>query len=241
MKILVTGGNGTMGRALREFLPDATYLSHADCDITNDKSLQAAFDTHQPEIVIHAAALTDHQHPDAGQIIQTNIIGTELVSRWCKAFGAKMVYLSTHYVYPGETGNYKETDPTRPIGTYAWSKLAGEGWAQTVPDWLIVRGSWYTPEKVEQWRQRGAFYDAYCNRTGTRAAALAISNLVLGDATGIYNIGGKRRTFAEIAMADNFKGRIPVSERHSVFCPYPFPADSSTNIDKYGAFIAGRH
>jgi dTDP-4-dehydrorhamnose reductase len=236
MKILVTGGNGTMGRALREFLPDATYLSHADGDITNDKSLQAAFDTHQPEVVIHAAALTDHQHPDAGQIIQTNIIGTELVSRWCRAFGAKMVYLSTHYVYPGETGNYKETDSTRPIGTYAWSKLAGEGWAQTVPDWLIVRGSWYGPDKLEKFR-RGALTDAWCNRLVPSVAAMRIAYLVQQGATGTFNIGGKRQTFYQLAGRD----AIPVTRaelRRRI--PYEFPRDSSVCTDKFEAFVAGR-
>jgi dTDP-4-dehydrorhamnose reductase len=241
MKIIVTGGNGTMGRALREFLPDATYMSRQECDIANDKRLQAAFDTHQPEVVIHAAALTDHQHPDAGQIIQTNIIGTELVSRWCKAFGAKMVYLSTHYVYPGETGNYKETDATRPIGTYAWSKLAGEGWAQTVPDWLIVRGSWYGPDKLEKFK-RGALVDAWCNRTTPSDAARQIASLVFGGATGIYNIGGTRQTFRDLAvraLGQSVVGITRAELRRRI--PYDFPKDSSVDTSKFGAFIAGRH
>lgn len=238
MKILVTGGNGTMGRALREFLPDAKYLSRQECDVRNDKQLSEVFNRWTPDVVIHAAAITDHQHPNASEIIETNIIGSELVARWCKAFQAKMVYLSTHYVYPGETGGYKETDKTQPIGVYAWSKLAGEGWAQTVPDRLIVRGSWYTPEKVKLWAAQGAVADALTNRETPPDAAEKIASLVIGAASGIYNIGGRTRSFADIA--ESHHKNIVLVARAQFRGPYAFPKDSSVDTTKYTNFVAGR-
>lgn len=232
-----------MGRALREFLPDALYMGRGDCDVTNDRQLNDVFQREQPQVVIHAAALTDHQHPDAGEIIQTNIMGTELVARYCRAFGAKIVYLSTHYVYPGETGNYKETDLTKPIGTYAWSKLAGEGWAQIVPDWLIVRGSWYTYEtRIRRWL-RAAYTDAFCGREPAAHSARKIEQLVRLGATGTYNIGGPRRSFWRIAVDEGYTpypAELSSPRIQQAGTPYLFPADSSVNTEKYEALVAAR-
>lgn len=240
MKILVTGGGGTIGKALREFLPDALYLSRQECDVTNDRQLNEVFQREQPDAVIHAAAITDHQHPNAAEIIQTNIMGTELVARYCRAFGVKLVYLSTHYVYPGETGNYKETDETRPIGTYAWSKLAGEGWARLPESWLIVRGSWYTEEKLEAWRDH-AVYDACCSRERPSEAASKIAALIRRGASGICNIGYRGencRTFTDILRDEGLVYRA-LAVSSSIPTPYPFPRACCVNTDKYEAFVRG--
>jgi dTDP-4-dehydrorhamnose reductase len=235
--ILVTGGGGVMGQALREFLPDALYLGREACDVRDDRQLNGVFQKYQPELVIHAAALTNHQHPDAGEIIATNVIGTERVARYCRAFNSKIVYLSTHYVYPGETGNYKETDETRPIGTYAWSKLAGEGWAQIVPDFLIIRGSWYTKEKLQSWAS-AVVADAYCSRIQVNWAAEKIATLVNAGASGTYNIGGPRCSFVEILGAHSLSFKTIPREELSKSLPYPFPPDTSVNTDRYDALVS---
>jgi dTDP-4-dehydrorhamnose reductase len=170
-RIAVTGGDGVLGRALREFLPDARFLSRAECDVRDyfdvDRACRGA------DVVIHAAALTDHQHPNAGEIIETNIFGTQNVARWCSVSDAHLLYLSTHYVYEGTRGNYTEHDVVRPIGAYAWSKLAGEDWvAELCPASLVVRGSWYTYRtRVAHWRRNGALTDAFCSREPVESAA----------------------------------------------------------------------
>lgn len=226
-----------MGRALREFLPDAAYLSRQECDVREFGAISeycAGVD-----VVIHTAALTDHQHPNAAEVIETNILGTYNVALACRAQGMKLVYLSTHYVYPGETGNYRETDGVRPIGTYAWSKLAGEAWAMLPDRYLIVRGSWYTYDtRVRHWIEKGALDDAFCSREPARDAAQKIAELVIRDATGIYNIGGPRRSFVEIAESECPDRKVYRKYRHEMTgLPYPFPADSSVNTDKFEALV----
>lgn len=220
-----------MGRALREFLPEARYLSRKDWDVTKVVPLLDI-----PETIVHCAALTDHQHPHAAEIIETNILGTEGVARFCRTWGIKLVYLSTHYVYPGETGNYKEHDVTRPIGTYAWSKLAGEGWAEIVPDHLIVRGSWYSPDKLAK-MAHGALTDAWHNRERPREAAQKIARLIQGDARGVFNIGGTRQTFYELCFAEGLVAKKQTRSELNARIPYPFPVDSSVNTARYDAFI----
>lgn len=245
MRIFVTGGSGTIATALREFLPDAIYLDRAAVDVADDARFDimmraAVIDHGPPAAIIHAGAITDHATPDARALINVNVCGTERIAQWCRVFGVRLVYLSTHYVYPGERGHYRESDALRPIGAYAMSKLAGESWARLVPEALIVRGSWYTEEtRLKGWRSFGAFHDAYVSRESTRDAAKKIATLTLGGATGVFNIGGPRRSFADILRDEGFtefRERSCVDSRSA----YPFPADVSVDTRKFEGWVAER-
>lgn len=230
--IVVTGGNGVMGTALRAYLPpDTKYCSRTEWDVT-----KLAIVPNWPDAILHAAALTDHQHPNAAEVIETNIMGTARVAQFCRQWNVRMVYLSTHYVYPGETGNYREHDVVRPIGTYAWSKLAGEGWVETVPDHLIIRGSWYSDDKLAK-MAHGALTDAWHSRERPAAAARKIALLVTKGAQGIFNIGGKRQTFYETVFAEGILPAKLTRAELNPRLPYPFPVDCSVNTDRYEAFV----
>lgn len=243
MRVLVTGGCGALGRALQtaKQFEDVVYAGRAACDVRNTRSLQDAFDSVEPDVVVHAAALTDHQHPNAAEIIETNIDATLTVARFTRAWGARLVYVSTHYVYPGLGGYYSETDECRPIGAYAWSKYVGERVALEVGrggKTLVVRGSWYTPEKLERWAFR-ALEDAWCSREPVNAAAAKLALLVRGGASGVYNIGGPRRSFVEICEAEGINP-IPTTRAElnaNGIAPYPFPIDSSVLTAKFDAWV----
>ena len=238
MNIAVTGGDGVLARALRAFLPDATYLSREVCDVRDYWSVAHALK--YADVVIHAAALTDHQHPNAAEVIETNVFGTENVARACVAFDRRLVYLSTHYVYPGVRGNYDEYDTVRPIGAYAWSKLAGEHWVEQLhPNALVVRGSWYTYRmRVAHWRRNGALTDAFCSREPVEDAARKIAALARTDAQGVVNIGGPRRSFHEIARevcGDDVREITRAELERALALPYAFPRDISVSTEKFDA------
>lgn len=236
MNVLVTGGNGQMGKALRSFLPYAFFKNRQQLDVTDRQSVWDAMHMHRPHVVIHLAAITDHQTKDIPKLIETNIVGTQIVAEESKAIGAKLVYLSTHYVYPGEHGLYREAQTLRPIGSYAWSKYAGElAVRATESPYLIIRGSWYGNEKLNLWKG-GALADAYTNRERVEDAAEKIARLVELDANGIYNIGGKRRTFWKILKDEGLDG-FPINRKELTGLPYEFPKDSSVSTDKYEAFV----
>ena len=236
MNIAVTGGDGVLGRALRAYLPDARYLSRAECDVRDFPSLLAL---EHADVVIHAAALTDHQHPDAAQVIETNVIGSQHIARFCRAFGQRLIYLSTHYVYSGVRGDYDEADDVRPIGTYAWSKWAGEQATWFVPNHLIVRGSWYThATRVAHWLRNGALTDAWCSREPVEDAARKIAALARSDVRGVVNIGGPRRSFHEIARAmtgGDVRETTRAELEHALALPYAFPRDVSVSTAKFDA------
>lgn len=237
MNVLVTGGDGQMGKALRQFLPYAFFKNRKQLDVTDPHSIWDAMHLHRPHVVVHLAAVTDHLTRDIPKLIETNIVGTHLVAEYTKEIGAKLVYLSTHYVYPGEHGLHAETHLPRPIGSYAWSKYAGELAVKSsgIP-YLIIRGSWYGREKLELWKDR-ALADAYSNRERVEDAARKIARLVEADAEGTYNIGGKRRTFWKILKDEGYDA-IPIKRTELTGLPYEFPRDSSVSTDKYDALVA---
>lgn len=235
--IVVTGGFGTLGTALAEWLPEAQRLTRQTCDVTSEVSVRGALAHYMPEVVIHAAAITDHACADAAKLIDVNIEGTRRVARWCRAHGARFVYLSTHYVYPGDIGGYREWDATRPIGAYAASKLAGEAWAETVPEALVVRGSWYDYEtRLKHWIARGALTDAWVSREPVREAARKIAKLAQAGVSGVYNIGGLRRSFAQILRDEGYPLFPEVTRAHLDRLgvnAYPFPRDVSVSTARF--------
>ena len=129
-KIIVTGGNGRFGKILKE-LSGKNYLfpSKKQLNILSIKSTEKYLKKVKPKYLIHLAGLSRplKLHEDKiNESIKLNIIGTCNVVIACKKFNVKLIYFSTSYVYPGQKGNYKETDPVLPMNNYAWSKLGGE-------------------------------------------------------------------------------------------------------------------
>lgn len=244
MRVAITGGGGVLGRAMETVRPGWGYLTRADCDVRDRTAVYDALVKRRPDVVVHAAALTDHQHPNAAEVIETNIVGTQHVVRSCRAMGIPLVYVSTHYVYEGVRGGYAELDIPRPIGTYAWSKLAAENVVRSLlpRTSLVVRGSWYTREtRLEYWARRGALVDAWCSREPVDMAARKVVALIEAGARGVVNIGGARRSFAEILIDESYVGFRQVtradidSARFGPNCPYAFPADTSVSTAKFDA------
>jgi dTDP-4-dehydrorhamnose reductase len=245
MNILITGGFGVMGRALKTLLPEARALSRAECDVRDPARVSFMVRHYAPDVVVHAAAITDHQHPSASDLIETNIEGTRATARACRAFGVRMVYLSTHYVYGGEApeGGYDEMDPLAPIGAYAWSKLAGERWVEAlVPDHTIVRGSWYTPAKVRGWAERGALVNAWHNRMPVAEAARALAALIQTPVRGIVNIGARTRETFHATARRELPGEPVEATTLADFDlgdgPYPFPRDTTVSTARWEALRA---
>lgn len=150
MRVLVTGANGQLGRDVVQCFRGSGHevegLGRAKLDITD---LDQCFDIMskcRPEAVIHCAAYTavDAAESDADGAYLVNAIGTRNIALAAERVGAKLIYISTDYVFNGNADRpYSEYDPTDPKTVYGQSKLAGE---QMVRDfcskWFIVRTSW---------------------------------------------------------------------------------------------------
>lgn len=150
-KILITGANGQLGTELRNLLDergvaydafDAKYM-----DITDQQAVDAKFDALKPAVVYHCAAYTavDEAEDEGKQVNwRVNEDGTRNVAAAAKRVGAKLVYISTDYVFDGTNSDeYQVDDPTNPKNEYGKAKLAGErAVKEKTDDYYIIRTSW---------------------------------------------------------------------------------------------------
>lgn len=140
-RVLVTGADGQVGRAFASLRPDADLRGHHDLDVTDAEAVERAAEG--VDVIVHLAAMTDvdrcEDDPRTAELV--NAHGTSNVVAAARRHGARVVYLSTDYVFPGDDPPYAEQDTTRPINAYGRSKLAGERHLDAESD-LIVRSSW---------------------------------------------------------------------------------------------------
>jgi dTDP-4-dehydrorhamnose reductase len=147
---LVTGAGGGLGTDLRERLAgmaaDAVCLSRAELDISDKAAVAAALADVRPTIVVNAAAYTkvDDAEADVATALRVNATGPEALSRWCVANAARMVHVSTDYVFPGDAAKpYEVDDATGPKSAYGRTKLAGEqAVLSAAGDCHVVRTAW---------------------------------------------------------------------------------------------------
>lgn len=150
MKVLVTGVSGQLGYDVCKELTKRNIehlgMSSKDLDIVDKAAVEALMREFQPDAVIHCAAYTkvDLAEDEPEKCWAVNVDGTKNVAAVCRELGAKMVYISTDYVFPGIGDQfYEPTDPVGPVNTYGRSKLAGELAVQSLLDkYFIVRISW---------------------------------------------------------------------------------------------------
>lgn len=147
MRIVVTGAQGQLGTDLRRVLQQhqVTGLDLPGFDLTRQDCSKAIVDA-APEIVIHAGAHTDVDGAERAPALAmaVNADGTERVARAAAQAGARLIYVSTDYVFDGTgTRPYLETDSTNPAGAYGASKCAGEQRALSCcENTLVVRTAW---------------------------------------------------------------------------------------------------
>jgi dTDP-4-dehydrorhamnose reductase len=149
-RLLITGAGGMLGQALIAEASarglDHVALDHAGLDVTDADAVRAAVANARPEVVVNCAAYTDVDGAEADPrgALAVNGAGAGNVARAAAAAGARLLQVSTDYVFDGLSRRpYVESDPTAPASSYGASKLAGEREvAAAGPAHAIVRTSW---------------------------------------------------------------------------------------------------
>ena len=148
MKILVTGANGQLGREVaRQGTGHEVILTDYDTlDIVDSQAVASFMREIKADAVVHCAAYTnvDGAEDDADGAFQVNVVGAQNIAAACLETGARMVYVSTDYVFDGQSKNpYREFDATNPQSVYGVTKWQGE---QIVKEILgrhyILRTAW---------------------------------------------------------------------------------------------------
>ena len=152
MKVLITGSAGQLGTDLVASANhaglDVIATSHADLDITDRNSVSQKIASAAPEAIIHAAAWTavDACESDIKKAMAINSDGTANVANAARQIGARVIYISTDYVFDGtKVTPYIESDRPNPQSVYGASKLAGERHLDLNQD-SVVRISWVCGE-----------------------------------------------------------------------------------------------
>jgi dTDP-4-dehydrorhamnose reductase len=231
MKVMITGASGLLGSALlrvalqSDVIAVAAYNSHPlngglQMDITKQAQVNATVSRVAPDYVIHTAAFTDVDacETEPQRAWDINALGTKNVAEACEEHGARLIYVSTDYVFNGEEGPYSEEAPTRPINVYGESKLAGERftlnssvnaiarvcvlYGPNKPNfvtWVINSLRSHTPINVVTDQYNTPTYVGNCARALLRMCELGL--------TGVYHVSGReqlnRYAFA-CAIADVF-------------------------------------
>ena len=150
MKVLVTGSAWQLGYDVCKVLASRQIENRGvditDFDITDQNAVNRYLKAYRPDAVIHCSAWTavDKAEDEPERVEAVNADGTRNIAEACKKIGAKILYLSTDYVFPG-TGDrfYEPNDPTGPLSVYGRTKLAGElAVRKLLEKYFIVRISW---------------------------------------------------------------------------------------------------
>lgn len=228
MKVLVTGANGLLGQHLVKHLleknyrviatgrgdnrlpfPGSSNYAYHSVDITNATEVYAIMSMEKPDVVVHAAAMTQvddcEQNPE--QCERVNVHGTSQMLVDAEQFSNHFIYLSTDFVFDGEKGNYAEDDELKPISWYGFTKMQSEGIVQTstIP-WTIVRTclvygnalqgtrsniiTW-VKGNLEQQKDIKVVSDQYRTPTYIGDLVNGILLIIEKKAYGIYHISGK--------------------------------------------------
>jgi dTDP-4-dehydrorhamnose reductase len=227
-KIVVTGGSGRFGFILKKnynsrniFFPSKNKLN-----ILNINSIRNYIKKNQPKILIHLAGLSRPMSIHNSNIINSinlNIIGTANIVKICSEFNVKLIYFSTHYVYPGKKGNYSESDGLLPINNYAWSKLGGECSVQMYKNSLILRICMTEKPFVH----KKAFANVKTNFLYQEEVARILFKIL--NKKGIVNIGGKKQSIYNFARKENPKIKKLFLKKNN---KYNIPLNPSMNTKK---------
>jgi dTDP-4-dehydrorhamnose reductase len=259
MKILLFGARGMLGRDLQPILSDRHEVigkDIEDLDITDPNQVQKQVETLRPQTVINAAAFTDVDGCESQKDLafKVNAEGAGQVARVCRKAGARLIYLSTDYVFDGTSRvPYSEEAQPNPINVYGESKLGGEEAVQQAEgNYLILRTAWLYGKHGKNFvdtilrlaskqKELRVVDDQQGSPTFTRDLSRAIARLLENDVRGILHVTNSgscswfefAQKILETKGIPGWKTRvIPISSRQ-LNRPARRPSNSVLNCSRF--------
>ncbi|WP_027632042.1 dTDP-4-dehydrorhamnose reductase [Clostridium hydrogeniformans] len=239
MKILITGAKGQLGSAITNILStgiceigeisnlaknvEVIACGSEELDITHLNKVKEVIKNEKPQIVINCAAYTnvDGCETDYDGAFKVNALGPRNLAIGCEEIGAKLIHISTDYVFKGDGSSpYKECDITNPISAYGKTKLLGEDYVREFCSrYFVVRTSWvygydgknFVKTIIKAAKERGHLTvvdDQRGNPTNAEDLAYHIIKLMETEEYGVYNCTGE----GECSWYDFAKAIVKFSE-----------------------------
>lgn len=193
-KIMITGGNGKLGRALVALFPESLHPTHSELELAERDAVLEYIRQNKPDVIIHTAALTGVRdcEDDKRKAWSSNVLGTENLVDACLKYNQRtyFIYVSTACVFDGHRGFYTEEDMPYPENFYALTKLLGEFVVKKLPTYLIIRTNFVAKEK---WRFPKAFIDRFGTYLFADDVARGINDVMEEKLSGIVHVCGDRK------------------------------------------------
>lgn len=207
MNVLVTGSEGFLGPYLIEAFSKEAHtigIGRETCDLTNERGVYNLFRGMRPDIIVHAAAMTDVDecglHPHKAVVANAGMT-ENLVSHMPK--NCRFVYISSDMIYSGAGPHREHSKSENPLNMYGVSKYMGEFAAAKAKNHIIVRSNMYGKAKTERksslvdffldHMKSGEIYntftDVFFNPLWTRTLAASLVKMANSQKTGVYNLG----------------------------------------------------
>ena len=268
MRILLLGGSGALGSDLKPALAERNDVfapPHAAIDLAKPDTLREALDKSRADVVVNAAAWADvdgcEKDPERAWLV--NADGVRWLATAARERGARLVQVSTDYVFDGAKGApYVESDATRPVNVYGKSKLAGERNALDIASrTLVVRTSWlfsragrnFPNNVLARAREGGeirAVTDWLGSPTSTVDLSRAIAALLVAGATGVVHVAqagvqSRLDQAKEIlaAVGENQATLVPIGSATLLSLPARRPratALASERLESFGVHLRPR-
>ncbi|MBM4169926.1 MAG: dTDP-4-dehydrorhamnose reductase [Ignavibacteria bacterium] len=242
-RILICGSNGLLGQRLaqmlsrkteyevlntshhRTFVFDHQLFDYTQLDITKKGDVKSLVSSFQPTVILNAAAATnvDWCETHREQAWTINVVGVENLVEAAKRVGAKIIHVSTDYVFDGREGPYAEDDRPNPISYYGKAKLAGEnvlrisGIPFGIVRTIVVYGygikiksnfALWVIESLRAGKSIRCVDDQISNPTHVNDLALAMVRIFERQREGVYHVSGSetvsRHEFA-VKIAESFR------------------------------------
>ncbi len=249
MKVLVTGVGGQLGydvmRQLHKRGIDCCGADRAEFDITDYAATNRFITAYAPDAVIHCSAYTavDRAEDEPELCRAVNAGGSENIARVCREIGAKMLYISTDYVFPGNgEAFYNVDDATGPQNVYGQTKLEGELAVKGLLErYFIVRISWVFGingnnfiktmlRLAESHKELGVVADQIGSPTYTEDLAALLVDMVQTDKYGTYHATNEGIcSWADFAEKIFAAAGVQVKVNHIASAAYPTRAKRPQN------------
>lgn len=215
MRVLITGGNGQLGRSIASEKPRdwvLTITDRATLDITKREQVDTFFHQGQFDLCINCAAYTAVDLAESNEELcrSVNEHGARNIARACASSGCNLIHMSTDYVYHSEEGQpLTEESPTQPRSVYARTKLDGErAVLREMAGAIVIRSSWIFSEygknfflTILRLARNGTIPRVIADQRGTPTYArdlanclIAMANAGLGGRGGVYNLSNVGET-----------------------------------------------
>jgi len=266
LKFLVTGSAGLIGRQVVKDLSETHEVFSCynkskpefgiptKMDLLNHEMISNVLSEKNPDVVIHLGAMTAVDLCDAQQdnALKINSQATEILAKECSKINSFMVYVSTDYVFDGNTGMYEENDTTNPLGFYGKSKLLGEKSIQNFSsNWCIARTS--TPfglhptkksfpiwviENLQKQKQIDVLTDQFTSPTYVPSLSRMLIEISERHLTGIIHVAGASK-ISRYEMASLVSDKLGLDGKllreisiNDIKWEAQRPKDSSLNVSK---------